>query len=54
MKEYKHENVQLSFMAERSIQDEIQRESIADAYTVVIASLLMVNAVSAILNNTVI
>ena len=42
MKDYKHENVQLSFMAERSIQDEIRREGLADAYTVIIACILMV------------
>ncbi|CAI4225473.1 unnamed protein product [Auanema sp. JU1783] len=45
LKEYKHESVQVSFMAERSISDEIQRESESDGYTIMISCILMVSYV---------
>ncbi|VDL70277.1 unnamed protein product [Nippostrongylus brasiliensis] len=46
MKEYKHEEIQVSFMAERSISDEIERENSSDVYTVLISCVLMIGYVA--------
>ncbi|KAK6032141.1 patched family protein [Ostertagia ostertagi] len=46
MKEYKHDEIQVSFMAERSISDEIERENSSDVYTVLISCVLMIGYVA--------
>ncbi|RCN39508.1 hypothetical protein ANCCAN_14571, partial [Ancylostoma caninum] len=46
MKDYKHEDIQVSFMAERSISDEIERENSSDVYTVLISCILMIGYVA--------
>uniref|UniRef100_A0A1I7WQP5 SSD domain-containing protein n=1 Tax=Heterorhabditis bacteriophora TaxID=37862 RepID=A0A1I7WQP5_HETBA len=46
MKEYKHDEIQVSFMAERSISDEIERENSSDIYTVLISCILVVGYVA--------
>ncbi|VDM75303.1 unnamed protein product [Strongylus vulgaris] len=46
MKEYKHDDIQVSFMAERSISDEIERENSSDVYTVLISCILMIGYVA--------
>ncbi|XGW35572.1 hypothetical protein V3C99_019077 [Haemonchus contortus] len=46
MKEYKHDGIQVSFMAERSISDEIERENSSDVYTVLISCILMIGYVA--------
>lgn len=39
--EFRNENMTISFSAERSIQDELQRESNSDAFTILLSYLLM-------------
>ncbi|KAE9413943.1 hypothetical protein Angca_006885 [Angiostrongylus cantonensis] len=46
MMDYKHDDIQVSFMAERSISDEIERENSSDVYTVLISSVLMIGYVA--------
>ncbi|KAK6759431.1 hypothetical protein RB195_021177 [Necator americanus] len=46
LKEYKHDDIQVSFMAERSISDEIERENSSDVYTVLISCILVIGYVA--------
>ena len=41
MKNYTDEDLEVAFRAERSIEDEIERESHADIYTIVVSYLIM-------------